>query len=326
METSDCSILVTGGAGFIGSHLVERLIKEQVHNLVVVDNLFLGKESNLEEARRRFPGLKVYVEDATDYERMRQIIGDEKIRDVFDLATVPLPVSLERPYWASQVIFDMGANLCELCRQGLFQTLIHCSSSEVYGTAQYVPMHEEHPLAPRTPYAASKAAVDLLILSYCCTFGINAAIVRPFNTYGPRQNADAYAGVIPIVIQRVLRGEPPVIYGDGEQTRDFTYVEDTVEGIVAVWKNPRTRGRVVNIGSGCEMSIADLVRIISELMGFSQAPIHAESRPGDVRRHQADVSLARRLLGFEPRVDVQTGLQKTVAWYRELSGLEGKYR
>ncbi len=317
MEIAGKSVLVTGGAGFLGSHLVDRLIAERPARLVVVDNLFLGKRENLAEAQRAYPGLRLYVADVTRPALIRRILRQEAIDIVFDLATVPLPASLERPKWASRCIYEMALTLCELGRQGAYQTLIHCSSSEAYGSAQYVPMDEDHPLAVETPYAAAKAAADLLVRAYGRTFELDATIVRPFNTYGPRQNERQYAGVIPLVIRRILAGKPPVIYGDGEQTRDYTYVTDVVEGIVAAARHEGARGRVINLARGEEVSINRLVRLICDALGYAGEIQYAPPRPADVRRHRADASLARTLLGWRPRVPLEEGIARTVRWYRE---------
>ena len=323
MVIEGSKVLVTGGAGFVGSHLVDRLIEEHPTKLVVIDNMFLGREENLAEARQRFPDLKLYKDDATNLQRMREILTAEEIEIVFDMATIPLPASLVKPRWASRVIFDLTLNLCELCKEGAFKTLVHCSTSEAYGSAVYVPMNEEHPLNSHTPYAAAKAAADLTVHSYWQTFGIDVATVRPFNAYGPRQNDRQYAGIVPFVIRRILRGRRPIIYGDGEQTRDYSFVKDTVEGIVAVAKSNRTRGMVVNIASGRECRIKDLVHSICEALGFEGEPIYQATRAADVRRHLADISLAEHLLGYEPRVDLEQGVQETVEWYREKYRREG---
>ena len=160
------SVLVTGGAGFIGSHLVDRIIQDSPSNLVVVDNLFLGKEANLDQARQAFPALKFYRQDASDYEAMKRIITAEGVEAVFNLAVVPLPTSLERPRWTVGTNMAITTVACELLREGYYQTLIHFSSSEAYGSAQYVPMDEKHPLLPSTPYAASKDDSDHVVLSY----------------------------------------------------------------------------------------------------------------------------------------------------------------
>jgi len=311
------SVLVTGGAGFIGSHLVDRIIQESPGNLAVVDNLFLGKEENLAQARRDFPGLKFYKQDATDYEAVKRLVRDEGVEVVFDLAVVPLPTSLERPRWTVETNVAIVTTLCELLREGCYQTLVHFSSSEAYGSAQYVPMDEQHPLVPSTPYAASKAAGDQVVLSYRAAFKVDAAIMRPFNNFGPRQNEAAYAGVIPVIIQRALRGEPAVVYGDGEQTRDFIFVRDVADAAVSIYREPATRGRVVNIASGRELSVNVLVRKLLDILGLDVPVVHEAPRPGDVRRHCGAVDLARELISFAPRTGLDEGLGETVAWYKE---------
>jgi len=318
------SVLVTGGAGFIGSHLAERIAQEAPKKLVVVDNLFLGKEVNLYLTRERFPGLKFYKQDATDYDAMKRIISNEAIDVVYNLAVVPLPTSLHMPLWAIDVNVTITTVFCELLREGYYQTLIHFSSSEAYGSAQYVPMDEKHPLLPTTPYAASKAASDHAVLSYWKTFGIDIAVVRPFNNFGPRQNEGTYAGVIPIVIRRALQGIPVIIYGDGEQVRDFIFVREVADAAVRIYEESATRGQVINIATGEELSINRLVRAILEILDIDIPIIHEACRPGDVRRHCGAVDLARRLIGFQPHVALNDGLAETVNWYRrKLGTVEG---
>ncbi len=321
MRLAGKSVLVTGGAGFIGSHLVDRIASEGPANLVVVDNLFLGKDRNLDAARSAFPGLRFYAEDVAGFQAMARILAAEDIDVVFDLAVIPLPTSLERPRWTVETNVAAATTLCELLRTGGFGTLIHFSSSEVYGTARYVPMDEAHPLVPSTPYAASKAGADHIVLSYRETFGVDVAILRPFNTFGPRQNEGAYAGVIPVVARRALRGEPVIVYGDGAQTRDFTYVSDVAEAAVRVYEEPSTRGCVVNVASGKEVTVNALVAELLGVMGVDVPVVHAPPRPGDVRRHCGSVALAEELIGFRPRRSLRAGLEETVLWYREvLSG------
>lgn len=311
-------VLVTGGAGFIGSHLVDRLVTEDPAGLVVVDSLFLGKEANLDSARQVFPGLRFFCQDASDYHAMAAILTTNRIDVVFDLAVIPLPTSLERPRWTVDTNVAMATAMCELLRTRHFATLIHFSSSEVYGTAQSVPMDEDHPLAPLTPYAASKAAADHVALSYRHTFGVDLAVVRPFNTFGPRQNDTAYAGVIPIVVEQALRGEPVIIHGDGEQTRDFTFVSDVAGAAVDVYAHPATRGQVVNVASGRETTVNELVGKLLDAVGVDAPVVHGPSRPGDVRRHCGSAARARQLIGLRPGRPIDDGLDETVAWYREL--------
>jgi len=311
---------VTGGAGFIGSHLVDRLIDEKPETLVIVDNFYLGEDKirNLASAKSRFPSLKVYHQDATKMQSMKQILKNESIEVVFNLATICLPASLIKPKWTYDTNVKMVSNLCELLRKDYFKTLIHFSSSEAYGSAEQVPMDESHPLKPTTPYGASKIASDHLILSYYKTFGIDVSIVRPFNTYGPRQNEGTYAGVIPLTIKRILKGESPVIYGDGLQTRDYTYVTDVADATVKVYHTKSTRGKVLNIASAKETTIKNLVSKIAELMNCKKPIVHDKPRPGDVRRFIGSNSLAKKLINYKPKVDFEEGLRHTIDWYRNL--------
>lgn len=305
---------MTGGAGFIGSHLVDRLLREDPAQICVVDDLWLGKRSNLRDALRD-KRVELRVMDATRPRAMRSVLRAVGADVVFGLATIPLPASLVRPRWSTERIIRLATVLAELLRLGSYSTLIYCSSSEVYGTAVKTPMSETHPYNAETPYAAAKAAGDLIVRSYWRTFGVDAAIVRPFNTYGPRQNEGAYAGIVPLTLRRLREGSPPVIQGDGRQTRDLLYVTDTAEAIVRAYGCAATRGRAVNIASGVEVSVIETVRRLCRLMGYRGEIQRAPARPGDVRRHQGDASAARSLLGFRPKVGLAEGLRRTVAWY-----------
>lgn len=317
------SVLVIGGAGFIGSHLVDRIVADDPGRLAVVDSLFLGTEANLDTARGAFRDFRLYIQDATDYDAMERIVRDEAVDVVFNLAVVPLPASLVRPLWTIEQNVALATVPCELLRNELYATLVHFSSSEAYGSAAYVPMDESHPSVPSTPYAASKSSGDSIVLSYQHTYGIDASILRPFNNYGPRQNAGSYAGIIPIVLQRARRGEPIEIFGDGEQTRDLVFVRDTADAAVRVYGEPATRGRVVNVAGGREVSVNELVRTLLELLGADVPVLHVEARPGDVRRHWASIDLARELIGYEPQTALGDGLAETVEWYASAEGFPG---
>jgi UDP-glucose 4-epimerase len=313
-------VLVAGGAGFIGSHLVDRLIDEKPKGLVVVDNFYFGKNKmrNLASAKTRFPSLKVYHQDATKMRSMSPILKKENIDVVFNLAVLCLPLSLTRPKWTYDTNSAISSTLCDLLRKDCYKTLVHFSSSEAYGDAERIPMNENHSLRPTTPYGASKIASDHLVLSYIRTFGIDASIIRPFNTYGPRQNEGSYAGVIPLTIRRILNGKSPVIHGDGMQTRDLTYVTDTADAAVKIYREKSTRGKVVNIASSREITINDLVAKIVELIGCRKPIIHDAPRPGDVRRFVGSNSLAKKLINYEPKVDFDKGLRLTIDSYGSL--------
>lgn len=311
--------LVTGGAGFIGSHLVDRLVAEKPASIIVVDSFFLGREENLAEARKAYPALKLLRMDASNLAAMLQLVISEKIEAVFDLAVVPLPTSLDFPTWTIETNVGIASTFCEIARRGYIETLVHCSSSEAYGSAIHIPMDEDHPLVPFTPYAASKAACDHIVLSYRETYNIDAVVVRPFNNFGPRQNPGSYAGIIPIVIRKILNNEPIEIFDDGKQTRDFVYVRDTANEMIKIYEEEKTRGKVINIASGRETSVNSLVEQIKAVMGAPDHPVfHSAPRPGDVRRHCGDVTRLKELTGFEAGTISPETLAETVEWYKSV--------
>ncbi len=316
MKLAGKNVLVTGGAGFIGSHLVDSLINSKPAKLIVVDNYFLGNAENLANAYDAYSDLKEYRLDASNLAAMRRVIETEQIEVVFDLAVIPLPTSLDYPVWTIETNIGIATTLAELARWECYETLIHCSSSEAYGSAQYVPMDENHPQAAITPYAASKAAADQIVLGYWRTYGISAVIVRPFNAFGPRQNPGSYAGVIPKVIQRVLDNLPVEIHGDGSQTRDFIFVREAADAFIQAAECEQTRGRVINVATGQETSINQLVAKLLRVMDREDHPIvHTDPRAGDVMRHCGDIGLAQELFGFKSAAITDDYLAETVDWY-----------
>jgi UDP-glucose 4-epimerase len=305
--------LVTGGAGFIGSHIVDRLLAEDAEKVVVVDNFFLGNMANLSEAMSS-GRVVVYREDAKFLTSLETIMEREKTEVVFDLAVKPLPYSFTDPDGAYMVSVEIARNLAYLLKRRSYNELVHFSSSEAYGTAKYVPMDENHPMDPSSPYSAGKAAADLLLLSYARTFDLPLTIVRPFNNYGPRQNMQTYAAVIPITIRRILEGKNPIIEWDGKQTRDFTYVTDTADAAVKLMNCNEALGQVINVGQGKETSIEEIVLTLCKILHHDGID-YKDKRKGDVRRHQADISKAKKLINYEPKVSLEEGLKKTVEWY-----------
>jgi UDP-glucose 4-epimerase len=310
------TVMVSGGAGFIGSHVVERLLNSpQVEKVVVVDNFFLGKEENLSlvaESGR----VITYRLDASDIQSMKDVVEENGVELVIDMAVIPLVTSLKFPHMTVQTNISIALAFCELLRNGAIRRLVHVSSSEAYGSAQYIPMDEKHPHAAITPYAASKAAADQIIQSYVKTFGLDAAIIRPFNNFGPRQNAGSYAGVIPIVVGKVFAGEPIEVFGDGQQTRDFSFVRDTAQAIVDLAFADTTPGESYNLATGVEIDINSLIEKILKVMNAPSHQInHVRARPGDVRRHCADVKLATSLLGYALPSLGEEQLAETVNWY-----------
>jgi UDP-glucose 4-epimerase len=309
-------VLVTGGAGFIGSHLVDSLLDRGVERVRVVDDLSLGSEQNL---ARALGDDRVTLLRGDCAELSSLATGNPLPYDFcFHMAVIPLPHSLVHPEHNVRANIAMTTAVCELGRSGGYKRLVHFSSSEVFGNAQELPMSEDHPLAGHTPYAASKAGADLVVSSYAKTFGLETVTVRPFNTYGSRQNAGTYAGLIPAVLGAVVSGAPVHIYGDGEQTRDMTYVADTVAGTLALAASERTTGRSFNLGTGSEASVNMIVGLLLSALGCRDHPIlHVAPRPGDVRRLVADISRARDAVDFDPSTPLAIGIKQTVDWYLE---------
>lgn len=317
VDLTGARALVLGGAGFIGSHLVDGLVAAGAERVAVVDDLSLGKRENLAE----HPAVTLEVADACDEAPLRALVEQDGPYDYcFNLAVIPLPHSLEHPRENVDRNIAMTTAACEVGRDGGFARLVQFSSSEVYGTARTAPMGEDHPLGAHTPYAAAKAATDLVALSYLHTFGLDTIVVRPFNAYGERQNATAYAGLIPVVIRNVLAREPVVINGDGHQTRDMTHVSDTVRGTLALAAARELTGGTYNLGHGTEASVIEMVAALLAALERPDHPVvHGPERPGDVRRLLADIGAAREAVGYEPTVSVADGFARTVRWYLSAS-------
>ena len=313
MEISGLRIAVTGAAGFIGSHLADRLAA--ANECVLIDDFSVGRRENL-AALASHPRARIVEADVCDLARMQELFAGADL--VFHLAISCLRTSLGNPELSHQVNAGGSLAVCLAARSAGVRRLVYVSSSEVYGTAETAPMSESHPLRPTTVYGASKLAGELYALAHWRTWGMPVCVVRPFNTSGPREPfSGSRAEVIPRFALRLLAGAPPVIYGDGSQTRDFTYVEDTVDGIVRAAGCDALVGDVVNVARGSEVSIARIAELLAGLTGRPDlAPVRAGGRPGDVQRHYADIARARRLLGYAPRVDLETGLVRTLAWLR----------
>ena len=306
-------ILVTGGAGFIGSHLVDSLIDAGAGHVVVVDNFFLGTEENLIQSRNK---IKLYRDDASDWGTMNAIIKDEKIEVIYNLATIALNYSFFNPYTAYMVNVNIADTLLRLLREEAYATLMHVSSSEAYGTALYSPMDENHPLNPTTSYAAGKAAADLMIQSFYNMEPLDISIIRPFNNYGPRQNlCGNLAAIIPATARRIQNGESPIIEGDGLQTRDFIYVSDTVKALILAYEKEESRRKVINVGTGIELSIFDLIEGICKYYDYGGEVDYRPERPADVRRLCASTVLASEVLDFRPEIAFDEGLHRTLDWY-----------
>jgi len=322
MDKSRFQVVVTGGAGFIGSHLVDALA--EAHDVLVVDDFSTGRRENLLQ-HHDSPHVRVEEADVCDADAMRRLLSGADA--IYHLATQCVRLSIGDAEAVHRVNATGALRVCEAAVRNRVGRLIYVSSSEAYGSAQHVPMDEAHPCEPTTVYGASKLAGEHYAKAFGRIHGLPVVVVRPFNAYGPRAHiGGVYGEVIPRFLVRALNRVPQVIFGDGEQTRDFTYVSDTVRGILLAAQNDALLGRSVNIASGQEVSILTLGRLVQEAAEAPfLSPELAPERPGDVRRHFADIALARSALGYEPRTGIEEGLRQYVAWFRQAEPEHARY-
>ena len=308
------NVLVTGGAGFIGSHLCESLANDYGCRVVALDNLFLGTKLNL-----TFPihdGEIIFIDDdASDYQSVAKIISDHSISTVFNLATHPLNYSHSNPIACFQNSLNIVLVLLELLRERKYQTLCNFSTSEVYGDLiQGSSFDENTPFFPLSVYAAGKASADHAAFSYVKSFGLDVYTIRPFNNYGPRQSTHpALAGIIPNTITRIISGLPPLIKGTGTQKREFIYVKDTVD-ISLYLHELVTPGDVVGIGRNSSISMLEVINQISCLMNYSGNYSYEAARPADALEHKGCTHKLMDLIDFS-FTDFPQGIQKTIDYY-----------
>lgn len=304
-------VIVTGGAGFIGSHLARKL-HERGYDVVVFDDF-----SNASGNKNLPKGIKIFKKSILNILALRDAFKHADA--VFHLAVKPLAMSFDYPEEVVKVN-DYGTYLVSKVCTDLKLKLIHVSSSEAYGTAKYIPMKENHPFFPSTIYASSKAAAEHYVRGFEKTNGLRAVIVRPFNSYGSYMREDNYAAALPNFYGRISKGLAPIIYGTGNQTRDFTYVEDTAEGIILAGEEPSALGDTFNIGQGREVPIKNMAKIMmkkySEITGITVdlKLKYQKARKGDVQRHLADISHARRVLGYKPKITFEEGIANYLLW------------
>ena len=308
------TILVTGGAGFIGSHLVDRLLVEGAKEVIVVDNLFVGSEENLKDAISK--GAILYKDDIEITSSLDYIFERHNIDIVFNCATKALNYSFVNPKSAFDTNINGILNILEHQRKGSFKTLVHFSTSEVYGSAVYEPMDEKHPINPTTTYAAGKAAADIAVRSWVDMFDLDAFIVRPFNNYGPRQNYKGYlAGVIPITAYRIIKGINPEIHGTGLQSRDFIYVLDTIDAIIKLYPLMK-KADSINISTDGQITMKDVIHKVASLLEYKGEILNKPSRASDVISHNASNAKVKSMINYQ-LTSFEDGLAKTVEWYKE---------
>jgi UDP-glucose 4-epimerase len=305
-------VLVTGGAGFIGSELVRQL-DERGYRVRVVDSLVNGRRQNLEDVLSG--NVELVVADIRDTASMASMFSDVDL--VFHLACLGVRHSIHSPLENHEVNASATLELLHAAQRNGVRRFVYVSSSEVYGTARQAPISEEHSTLPMTVYGASKLAGECYTRAFWETYRYPTIVLRPFNSYGPRCHHEGDSGeVIPKFLLRCLADKPMVVFGDGTQTRDFTYVGDTARGILLAGLSDSCVGQTINLGSGKEIRIEELARTIAQALGKSSAEIvHVESRPGDVLRLLADNSKAKKLLKFEPSVSLSEGILRLRDWY-----------
>lgn len=306
-------VLVTGGAGFIGSELVRQLTSHGA-KVTVVDNMVNGKRENLDDPMLR--DLQLVEADIRNVDLMKPLFAKQDM--VFHLACLGVRNSIHNPFENHDVNATATLHLLELARQNGVQKFVYTSTSEVYGTAHWVPMTEEHPTMPMTVYGGGKLAGEAYTRAYYRTYGYPTLVIRPFNAYGPRSHHEGDSGeVIPKFMLRALAGQPLVIFGDGEQTRDFTFVSDTARGIILAALEDSLVGETVNIGSGYEITVNELAQTVLKLVGNTTSQIqYGGDRPGDVLRLFANIDKAKAAFGFAPEYSLAAGLEKLLAWYK----------
>ena len=300
--------LITGGAGFIGSNIAEKLVSmgQQVR---IIDNLTTGKLNNINHL---LPQVDFIKGDIRDELLLSKAL--ESVDTIFHLAAmVSVPASIQEPVLCHEINVTASFNLLKNAKKMDVRRVILSSSSAVYGESKIIPKTEEVQFDLRSPYAASKAQMEMIAQMYSNVYGLETVCLRYFNVFGPRQDPDSqYAAVIPKFINVMAKGQSPIVYGDGEQTRDFVYVSDVVEANMLAAKKTDISGKIFNIASGKSVSLNELVKAINLLIGKSLFPTYAPSRSGDIKYSSADISKANQILGFTPQMNLYSGLKQII--------------
>jgi nucleoside-diphosphate-sugar epimerase len=305
------SYLVTGGAGFIGSHLAEELIRRG-HRVRVVDSLVTGKRKNLDV----LPGVEFLEGDLAEMDVARRAVSG--VDYVLHQAAIPsVPRSVNDPLTSHRANVTASLNVLLAARDAGVKRLVYAGSSSAYGNQPTLPKHEAMPTNPLSPYALQKLMVEQYCRMFSELYGFETVTTRYFNVFGPRQDPGSpYSGVISLFATALLEGRRPTIYGDGEQTRDFTYVANVVDGVLRACEATGVAGEVVNVATGGRISLNELLRVMNGIVGSNVSAIYQDPRAGDVRDSQADISKAQALLGYAPIIHLDEGLERTLAWAR----------
>jgi nucleoside-diphosphate-sugar epimerase len=306
------SYLVTGGAGFIGSHLVEELVRRG-ERVRVVDNLSTGKRQNI----AHLTSVEFIEGELAELEVARRAV--DGMDYVLHQAAIPsVPRSVQDPITSNRANIDATLNVLVAARDARVKRLVYAGSSSAYGDTPTLPKTETMPTTPLSPYALQKLVGEEYCQMFTRLYGLETVTIRYFNVFGPRQDPSSpYSGVISIFISALCEGRQPTIYGDGEHTRDFTYVANVVDGVLRACAAPDASGEVINVATGGRISLNTLFATIRDLVAARVEPNYAAPRPGDVKDSQADISKARRMLRYQPSVPFEEGLARTVAWYRD---------
>jgi len=310
------TFLVTGGAGFIGSHIVEALVRRG-DRVRVLDNLSTGFLANLDAVRESIEFIEA---DLVDAEAVARAVAD--VDCVFHQAALAsVPLSVEHPLRTHAACATGTVTLLDAARRAGVRRVVYASSSALYGDRPGGAKHETDLPAPISPYGAAKLAAEYYCGAFSASFPVQTVALRYFNVFGPQQDPKSpYAAVIPIFITAILSGRAPVIFGDGRQSRDFTYVADVVQANLLAADAPAAANRVMNVATGRSIDLLELLAGLNEVLGTRIEPVFAPPRPGDIRESTADISLARTLLGYEPRVSLIDGLRRSIEYYRRVIG------
>jgi len=305
------SYLVTGGAGFIGSHLAEELLRRG-QRVRVIDSLITGKRRNL----NHLPDVEFVEGDVADFEACARAVRG--IDYVLHQAAIPsVPRSVKDPITSNRANIDGSINMLVAARDAGVKRLVYAGSSSAYGDTPTLPKREDMPTNPLSPYALQKLVAEQYCQMFTRLYGFETVTIRYFNVFGPRQDPGSpYSGVISLFSTALLEDRRPTIYGDGEQTRDFTYIANVVDGVLRACDAPQAAGEVINVATGGRISLNELLRTMNQIVGSAVQPLYAEGRAGDVRDSQADISKARTVLGYQPLVTLEEGLRRTLDWCR----------